>query len=119
MASAPPPAGANPAGRTLTIQFESGRRMAPDALRINPHGATLEVDGFFHTPLKLTLGQLHLGMVDRGARATLQRRLDDLNQHLATLPQQTTDLTELRTRRAQLTAEITKLEKALEEVQAA
>ena len=41
--------------------------MAPDALRINPHGATLEVDGFFHTPLKLTLGQLHLGMVDRGS----------------------------------------------------
>ena len=67
MASAPPPAGANPAGRTFTIQFESGRRMAPDALRINPHGATLEVDGFFHTPLKLTLGQLHLGMVDRGS----------------------------------------------------
>jgi hypothetical protein len=65
--SAPPPAGANPAGRTLTIQFESGRRLAPDALRINPHGATLEVDGFFHTPLKLTLGQLHLGMVDRGS----------------------------------------------------
>ena len=58
-------------------------------------------------------------VLDRGARATLQRRLDDLNQHLATLPQQTTDLTELRTRRAQLTAEITKLEKALEEVQAA
>ncbi len=67
MASAPPPAGGNPAGRTLTIQFESGRRLAPDALRINPHGATLEVDGFFHTPLKLTLGQLHLGMVDRGS----------------------------------------------------
>lgn len=40
--------------------------MAPDALRINPAGATLEVDGFFHTPLKLTLGQLHLGMIDRG-----------------------------------------------------
>ena len=67
MASAPPPAGGNPAGRTLTIQFESGRRMAPDALRINPHGATLEVEGFFHTPLKLTLGQLHLGLVDRGS----------------------------------------------------
>ena len=58
-------------------------------------------------------------VLDRGARATLQRRLDDLNQQLATLPQQTTDLTELRTRRAQLTADITKLEKALEEVQAA
>jgi hypothetical protein len=40
--------------------------MAPDALRINPAGATLEVDGFFHTPLKLTLGQLHLAMIDRG-----------------------------------------------------
>jgi hypothetical protein len=65
MPSAPPPAGgATP--RTLTIAFESGRRMAPDGLRINPAGATLEVDGFFHTPLKLTLGQLHLGMIDRG-----------------------------------------------------
>ena len=40
--------------------------MAPDALRINPAGATLEVDGFFRAPLKLTLGQLHLAMVDRG-----------------------------------------------------
>jgi hypothetical protein len=69
MPSAPPPAGANP-GRTLTIQFESGRRMAPDALRINPAGATLEVDGFFHTPLKLTLGQLHLAMIDRGPAKT-------------------------------------------------
>lgn len=63
MPSAPPPAGA---GRTLTIAFESGRRLAPDALRINPAGATLEVDGLFHAPLKLTLGQLHLGMIDRG-----------------------------------------------------
>ncbi|MBE2316604.1 hypothetical protein DVA67_011500 [Solirubrobacter sp. CPCC 204708] len=65
MASAPPPAGGG-AGRSLTIVFESGRRVAPDALRINPAGATLEVGGFFHTPLKLTLGQLHLGMIDRG-----------------------------------------------------
>lgn len=65
MPSAPPPAGGS-SGRTLTIAFESGRRLAPDALRINPAGATLEVDGYFHTPLKLTLGQLHLGMIDRG-----------------------------------------------------
>jgi len=65
MPSAPPPAGAGP-NRTLTIAFESGRRLAPDALRINPAGATLEVDGFFRVPLKLTLGQLHLGMIDRG-----------------------------------------------------
>jgi hypothetical protein len=63
MPSAPPPPSP---GRTLTIPFESGRRLAPDALRINPAGATLEVDGFFHTPLKLTLGQLHLAMIDRG-----------------------------------------------------
>jgi len=65
MPSAPPPAQAGP-NRTLTIAFESGRRLAPDALRINPAGATLEVDGFFREPLKLTLGQLHLGMIDRG-----------------------------------------------------
>jgi len=65
MPSAPPPAGAGP-NRTLTIAFESGRRLAPDALRINPAGATFEVDGFFRVPLKLTLGQLHLGMIDRG-----------------------------------------------------
>ena len=65
MPSAPPPAQAGP-NRTLTIAFESGRRLAPDALRINPAGATLEVDGFFRVPLKLTLGQLHLGMIDRG-----------------------------------------------------
>lgn len=65
MASGPPPP-SSAAGRTLTIQFESGRRLAPDALRINPAGATLEVDGFFQQPLKLTLGQLHLAMIDRG-----------------------------------------------------
>lgn len=65
MPSAPPPAPAGP-NRTLTIAFESGRRLAPDALRINPAGATLEVDGFFREPLRLTLGQLHLGMIDRG-----------------------------------------------------
>ena len=60
-----PPAGAG-AGRTLTIAFESGRRMAPDALRLNPAGATLEVDGLLRAPLRLTLGQLHIGLVDRG-----------------------------------------------------
>ncbi|MDA0181432.1 hypothetical protein OJ997_14100 [Solirubrobacter phytolaccae] len=69
MPSAPPPAGSNPT-RTLTITFESGRRLAPDALRINPAGATLEVDGYFREPLKLTLGQLHLGMIDPGPAKT-------------------------------------------------
>ncbi len=50
----------------VTIQFESGRKLSPDALRMNPNGATLEVDGLLREPLKLTLGQLHIGIVDRG-----------------------------------------------------
>jgi hypothetical protein len=58
-------------------------------------------------------------VLDRSARETLQQRLTQLNAALARLPQQTTDLTELRTRRAQLTHEITKTEKALEEIQRA
>jgi hypothetical protein len=65
MTSAPPPPGGG-AGRTLTIAFESGRRLAPDALRISPNGASLEVDGLLREPLRLTLGQLHIGLVDRG-----------------------------------------------------
>jgi hypothetical protein len=50
----------------LTVAFESGRRMAPDALRLSPNGATLEVDSILREPLRLTLGQLHLAQVDRG-----------------------------------------------------
>jgi hypothetical protein len=65
MTSAPPPPTAG-AGRTLTIAFESGRRLAPDALRISPNGASLEVEGLLREPLRLTLGQLHIGLVDRG-----------------------------------------------------
>jgi hypothetical protein len=41
--------------------------MAPDALRLTPNGATLEVESILREPLRLTLGQLHLGMVDRGS----------------------------------------------------
>jgi len=63
MSSAPPGGGA---GRTLTIAFETGRRMSPDALRLSPAGATLEIDGLLREPLRLTLGQLHIGLVDRG-----------------------------------------------------
>jgi len=65
MSSAPPPPGSG-AGRALTIAFESGRRASPDALRLSPNGATLEVDGLLQQPLRLTLGQLHIGIVDRG-----------------------------------------------------
>ncbi|HWK27947.1 MAG TPA: hypothetical protein VNS09_15385 [Solirubrobacter sp.] len=64
MSSAPPSGGTG--GRTLTIAFESGRRIAPDALRLSPNGATLEVESMFREPLRLTLGQLHLAQVDRG-----------------------------------------------------
>jgi hypothetical protein len=63
--SSAPPTGAG-AGRTLTIAFESGRRLAPDALRLSPAGASLEVDRLFSAPLRLTLGQLQIGIVDRG-----------------------------------------------------
>jgi hypothetical protein len=65
MPSAPPPSGSGTT-RSVTIAFESGRRMAPDALRLSPSGATLEVDSILRVPLKLTLGQLHLAQVDRG-----------------------------------------------------
>ena len=41
--------------------------MAPDALRLSPNGATLEVDSILREPLKLTLGQLHIGLVERGS----------------------------------------------------
>src|SRR3954464_13735214 len=64
MSSAPPPS--TGAARSLTVAFESGRRMAPDALRLSPNGATLEVDGFLREPLRLTLGQLQIGLVGRG-----------------------------------------------------
>jgi hypothetical protein len=40
--------------------------MAPDALRLSPNGATLEVESILREPLRLTLGQLHLAQVDRG-----------------------------------------------------
>ena len=69
MPSAPPPPGSG-AGRALTIAFESGRRLAPDALRLSPNGATLEVEGLLSEPLRLTLGQLHIGLVDRGPAKT-------------------------------------------------
>jgi hypothetical protein len=65
VSSAPPPPGGG-AGRTLTIAFESGRRLSPDALRLSPAGATLEIDGLLREPLRLTLGQLHIGLVERG-----------------------------------------------------
>lgn len=57
--------------------------------------------------------------LDRGAPQRLQLQLSRLLDELAALPARTSDLTELRTRRAQLNHEIAKVEKALEEVERA
>jgi hypothetical protein len=68
MSGPPPPGGA---GRTQTIQLESGRRRGPhDALRLNPQGAVLEVEELFAQPLRLPLGRLQIGLVDRGSART-------------------------------------------------
>src|SRR3954452_9062097 len=68
MSGPPPPGGA---GRAQTIELESGRRRGPrDALRLSPQGAVLEADGLLREPLRLPLGRLQIGLVDRGpARA--------------------------------------------------
>ena len=73
MSSAPPPSGLG-ATRSLAIAFESGRRMAPDALRLSPDGATLEVDSILRAPLRLTLNQLHLAQVAVHGLAWSDRR---------------------------------------------
>src|SRR3954469_10886902 len=65
MSSAPPPSG-HGATQSIAIAFESGRRLAPDSLRLSPQGATLEVSSILRVPLELTLNQLHLAQVDRG-----------------------------------------------------
>jgi hypothetical protein len=68
MSGPPPPGGA---GRTQTIELESGRRRGPrDALRLSPQGAVLTADGLLGQPLRLPLGRLQIGLVDRGAART-------------------------------------------------
>jgi hypothetical protein len=41
--------------------------VARDALRLTPQGAVLEVDALLREPLRLLLGQLQIGLVERGA----------------------------------------------------
>jgi hypothetical protein len=68
VSSAPPPAPPG-AGRDHTLAFEPRgviRRHADEHLRITPNGATF-VHEMFHTPLRLPLGMLHLGLVERGS----------------------------------------------------
>jgi hypothetical protein len=66
--SAPPPGGGS-AGRQFAIELEAGgrRRIARDALRLSPHGAVIEVDALLRAPLRLLLGQLQIGLVERGS----------------------------------------------------
>jgi len=66
--SAPPPAPPG-AGRDHKLAFEPRgrvRRHTDDHLRITPNGATF-VHEMFRTPLRLPLGVLHLGLVERGS----------------------------------------------------
>jgi hypothetical protein len=44
-----------------------GRRHSEDLLRITPDGATFIHDELLRTPLRLPLGMLHLGLVERGS----------------------------------------------------
>ena len=64
----PPPAGA---GREHLLAFEAargwGRRRSEDFLRLAPNGATIVFERLLRAPLRLSLGQLQLGLVDRGA----------------------------------------------------
>ncbi len=69
--SAPPPSPAG-AGREHVIVLEAGRswgrrRGAEDFLRLTPAGATIVCDRLLQAPLRLSLGQLQLGLVDRGS----------------------------------------------------
>jgi hypothetical protein len=71
--SAPPPAPAG-AGREHLLAFEAGRgwgrRRSSDQLKLSPNGATIEFERLLRAPLKLPLGQLQLGLVDRGTART-------------------------------------------------
>jgi hypothetical protein len=65
--SAPPPGGGG--GRVHSIELETGgrRRVARDVLRLTPQGAAFEVDALLRAPLRLLLGQLQIGLVERGS----------------------------------------------------
>src|SRR3954463_14245466 len=83
MSGPPPPGGA---GRTQTIELESGRRRGPrDALRLSSQGAVLGAgepaagaqrppaggaEGVLAQRLRLPVGRLQIGLVDRGAART-------------------------------------------------
>jgi hypothetical protein len=67
--SLPPPAPPG-AGRDHILAFEPrgwGRRRTEDLLRITPDGATFVHEEIFRKPLRLPLGMLHLGLVERGS----------------------------------------------------
>jgi hypothetical protein len=69
VSSAPPPAPPG-AGRDHLLVFEPrgwGRKHSADELRITPDGATLKHGELLRAPLRLPLGLLQLGLVERGS----------------------------------------------------
>jgi hypothetical protein len=71
MSVAPPTAASSTAARDLVVELEGGRswrrrRAVEGAFRFGATGATLICDAVLAEPLRLSLGQLQLGAVDRG-----------------------------------------------------
>jgi hypothetical protein len=72
MSVAPPTPGVPSAASDLVIELEGGRswrrrRAVEGAFRFGTWGATLECDAVLAEPLRLSLGQLQLGAVERGS----------------------------------------------------
>src|SRR5689334_4186375 len=69
--SVPPPAAAAPGSgareRVLILEGRRRRRAADDVLRLSALGAVLQHERALIAPLKLPLGTLQLGLVERGA----------------------------------------------------
>lgn len=122
-----------PAIRETAVQLLAADPRRPEALHYREWFALLGEAGFGvagKDPLAVFLTQLSRSPVvrkgtqpgiyelDRGALARLRARLDALHEQLralASTPAPTADLSTLRARRAELTAEIGHVEKALEE----
>jgi hypothetical protein len=68
MSSLPPTTSAAPRERLLALESSRswGRRRGGGDLRLSAYGATLTCDGSLQAPLRLPLGTLALGVVDRG-----------------------------------------------------
>ena len=86
MSSAPPPAPPG-AGRDHLLVLEPrgwGRRHSTDELRLTPSGATFEHGELLRAPLRLPLGLLQLGLVERGSARAAGGRFPVLRRLSAT-----------------------------------